>query len=156
MDVHRRDRGADGWIDRLAGVGVFVLLLGSCATRGVPPASSPAALEPAGATMVADRLFLGREIPGGGTVSDAEWAVFLENVVTPRFPEGLTVWRAEGQWRDPQGITVREPVMVLEVLYPHGSEAEASIAEIAEEYRRRFRQDAVLRVTEDAHVRFFD
>jgi hypothetical protein len=140
-----------GLIARLATAAALVLVLSACAARpAVPPG------EPAAATMVADRLFLGREIPGGGVVSDAEWVAFLEEVVTPRFPEGLTVWRAEGQWRDPQGITVREPVMVLEVLYPHGSEAESSIAEIAEEYRRRFRQDAVLRVTEDARVRFFE
>lgn len=58
--------------------------------------------DPAGGTMVADRLFLGRQIPGGGMVSDADWTAFLAEVVTPRFPEGLTVWRAEGQWLDEQ------------------------------------------------------
>lgn len=140
-----------GLITRLAIAAAFVLLLGACVARQTVPHADPAAT-----TMVADRLFLGREIPGDGAVSDGEWAAFLEEVVTPRFPDGLTVWRAEGQWRDPRGITVREPVMVIEVLYPHGSEAEASIAEIAEEYRRRFRQDAVLRVTEDARVWFFE
>jgi len=106
--------------------------------------------------MVADRLFFGRQIPGDGSVSDAEWATFLEEVVTPRFPEGLTVWRADGQWQDEEGLTVREPVMVLEVLHLPGGDADAAIAEIADEYRRRFRQDAVLRVTAEARVRFFE
>ena len=127
-----------------------VIVLGSCAARqGVPPA------DPA-ATMVADRLFLGRKIPAGGAVSDAEWAAFLEEVVTPRFPEGLTVWRADGQWLDAQGLMVHEPVMVIEVLHPPGAEADAAIAEIANEYRRRFRQEAVLRVTVEAEMRLFE
>lgn len=147
-----RDIVKAGWTTAAA----FVLALAGCVARSVPPSDSPAGLEPAVVTMVADRLFLGRQIPGGGAVSDAEWTGFLEEVVTPRFPEGLTVWRAEGQWRDPQGVTIREPVMVIEVLHPPGGEADAAIAEIAQEYRRRFRQDAVLRVTEDAHVRFFE
>ena len=126
-----------------------VIVLGSCAARqGVPPADSAAA--------VADRLFLGREIPGGGTVSDAEWAAFVEEVVTPRFPQGLTVWRADGQWLDAQGLTVHEPVMVIEVLHPPGAEADTAIAEIANEYRRRFRQEAVLRVTVEAEMRLFE
>jgi hypothetical protein len=106
--------------------------------------------------MVADRLFLGRQIPGGGTVSDREWAAFLAEVVTPRFPEGLTIWRAEGQWLDEQGVMVREPVMVLEVLHPSGAGGDAAMVEIVEEYRRRFRQEAVLRVTEEASVRVFE
>lgn len=106
--------------------------------------------------MVADRLFFGRQIPDGGLVSDAEWAMFLEEVVTPRFPDGLTVWRADGQWLDEEGLTVREPVMVIEVLHPPGGDDDAAIAEIADEYRRRFRQDAVLRVTVEARMRLFE
>lgn len=143
-----------GLIARLAAT-AFVLVLAACAARGIPPATAPAFQEPA-TTMVADRLFLGRQIPGGEEVSDAEWTAFLAEVVTPRFPEGLTVWRADGQWLDEQGRTVREPVMVIEVIYPSGAAADAAIVEIAEEYRRRFRQEAVLRVTEDARVRVFE
>lgn len=106
--------------------------------------------------MVADRLFFGRAVPGGGTVSDAEWAAFLEEVVTSRFPDGLTVWRAEGRWLDEEGLIVREPVMVVEILHPPGAGADAMTATIADEYRRRFRQQAVLRVTAEARVRFFE
>lgn len=134
---------------RTLAAAAMVVFLGSCAARqGVPPSDS--------AATVADRLFLGREIPGGGTVSDAEWTAFVEEVVTPRFPEGLTVWRADGQWLDAQGLTVHEPVMVIEVLHTPGAEAEAAIAAIANEYRRRFRQEAVLRVTVEAEMRLFE
>src|SRR5262245_20195686 len=67
--------------------------------------------------LVADRLFFGRAIPGGGFVSEAAWSAFFHEVVTTRFPEGLTVWRAEGQWTDPSGRLVHEMVMVLEVFH---------------------------------------
>ncbi len=105
---------------------------------------------PSPRAMIADRLYLGRAIPGGGLVSDGEWAAFLREVVTPRFPEGLTVWLAEGQWTDPRGPLVREPVLVLEILHPPGSRADTSLATIAREYKRRFRQQAVLRVAAPA------
>jgi hypothetical protein len=106
--------------------------------------------------MVSDRLFFGRDIPGGGMVSDEEWASFLQEIVTPRFPQGLTVWRADGQWLDEAGRTVEEPVLVVEVLHPPGAEHDRAMAEIADEYARRFRQEAVLRVTIDARSRLFE
>ena len=89
-------------------------------------------------------------------VSDEEWASFLQEIVTPRFPQGLTVWRADGQWLDEAGRTVVEPVLVVEVLHPPGAEHDSAMAEIADEYARRFRQEAVLRVTIDARSRLFE
>jgi Protein of unknown function (DUF3574) len=53
-----------------------------------------------GDAMTATRLYFGLSIPGGGTVSDADWRDFLAHEVTPRFPDGLTVNEARGQWRD--------------------------------------------------------
>ena len=73
-----------------------------CPGRRNGPAAAPAA---PGTVMVADRLFFGRAIPGGGLVSEAEWTAFLANVVTPRFPDGLTVCPTEGQWTDPRGVS---------------------------------------------------
>jgi len=136
---------------RILVAAAFVLALSACAARSTTPVADPIAV-----TMVADRLFFGRAIPDGGIVSDAGWTAFLEDVVTQAFPDGLTVWRAEGQWLDEEGLIVREPVMVVEVIHPPSPEADAAIAEIANEYRRRFRQDAVLRVTAGARVRFFE
>ena len=125
---------------------VLSLLLTACAT--VPP--------PVEHAVIADRLFCGRTIPGGGVVSDEEWSAFLSEVVTPRFPQGLTVWRADGQWREADGKIVKEPVMIIEILHPMAAEFDRSITEIAEEYRKRFRQEAVLRVTLPARMDFVD
>ncbi|HKY60991.1 MAG TPA: DUF3574 domain-containing protein [Gemmatimonadota bacterium] len=112
--------------------------------------------EPAVLPMVADRLLFGRAVPDGGLVSDEDWQAFLDEVVTPKFPEGLTVWRAEGQWADPLGVLVEEPVLVIEIVHPASARADSAMAAIAEEYRRRFHQDAVLRVTTDASVHLFE
>lgn len=120
-----------------------------------PPRPGPAPV-PAGEAVVADRLFFGRSVPGGGTVSEQDWRAFLAEVVTPRFPAGLTVWRGEGQWRGAAGEIVREEVFVLEVFHPGGADVERTVSEIAAEYRRRFRQESVLRVTSDARWRFLD
>jgi hypothetical protein len=137
---------------RLAAILAFALVAGACApaVRAAAPSPPPAARE----AWIADRLYLGRGIPGGGTVSDAEWAALLRDVVTPRFPAGLTVLRGEGQWRDAAGAVVQETSFVLELYHPPGAEADAAVDQIAAEYRRRFRQESVMRVRASADVRF--
>src|SRR5262245_42183711 len=113
----------------------LALTTASCAPA-IAPAPAPASSAQVGA-LVADRLFFGRAIPGGGSVSEAAWVAFLAEEITPRFPEGLTVWRAEGQWTDPRGQLVREPVLVVEILHPPGPRADCSVAAVAGEYKRR-------------------
>ena len=49
------------------------------------------------------QLFMGRSNQTGEVVDDAAWATFLGDTVTPRFPDGLTVLDARGQWRDSAG-----------------------------------------------------
>jgi hypothetical protein len=128
------------------------LALGACAPAVRADAASMRTA--AGQAWTADRLYLGRAMPGGGTVSDSAWAAFLAEVVTPRFPDGLTVLRGEGQWRDPGGAIVRESSFVLEVFHPGGAQADAALDAIAAEYKRRFRQESVMRVRTRAQVRF--
>jgi len=137
----------------------LILLLVSCAaactTTSVQRQSD---VEPSlshSRTVISDRLFFGRNIPGGGQVPDSAWASFVAEVITPRFPEGLTVWRAEGQWQDPHGALVDEPVMVLEVLHPSGTPPDSVFEGIAVEYCRRFHQDAVLRAAAESRTMLY-
>jgi hypothetical protein len=110
---------------------------------------------------VADRLYFGRNVREGcatypdSTVSDSAWAVFLRGVVTPRFPAGLTVYRAAGQWREDDGRILREETFVLEIVHPFGPSAEADFREIAGEYKGRFCQQSVMRVTSPARQHFY-
>lgn len=83
-----------------------------------------------------------------GAVSDEEWDRFLDEEVTPRFPDGLTVLTGYGQWRNSAGEITQEDSIVLIILYPLDSYAESSakLQEIREEYKAQFSQESVLRV----------
>jgi hypothetical protein len=126
-------------------------------------ASTPAAVAPeprpsceAGDTsLVRDALYFGRNRPTGGEVADAEWEAFLDEVVTPRFPGGLTVVDAYGRWRGRSGAVERERTEVVTVLHPSDPASQRVIEEIAMEYKRRFGQEAVLRERLGACTRFF-
>lgn len=104
-----------------------------------------------GVQGVSDRLYCGRSIPDGGAVTDADVDRFLDEVVTPRFPDGFTSWTAVGNWRGDE-----EPTLVLEFLHPYGAGFDEKVREIAEEYRTRFRQQAVMRVTSPALMEFVE
>ena len=127
---------------------IWALALAACAPR----AAVTTGLGPTPTVFVADRLYLGRGIPGGGEVSDSALAAFMREVVTPRFPDGLTVFHTEGQWRDPSGEVVRERGLVLEIMHPRGQPGDSLIQRVATEYRVRFNQDAVLRSSAEVRV----
>ena len=97
------------------------------------------------AQMIIDRLAFGRDIPTGGTVSDSAWLVFLDQVVTPRFPDGFGVLRSEGQWRYADGRIQREAGFILELYHAPGTPPDSTFEAIAREYMRRFNQEAVAR-----------
>ena len=104
--------------------------------------------------LVRDVIYFGRNRRGGGTVSNVEWQTFLDQVVTPRFPAGLTVVEATGQWRGQSGAVEREPAEVLTVLHRGDEAADRAVEEVTAEYKRRFHQEAVLRERAPACVRF--
>ena len=101
--------------------------------------------------QLSDRLYFGRLYPTG-MVSESDWAIFLADVVTPRFPQGLTVWAANGQWRDGASRVNREPTFVLEVVHPAAADADAALKAIVAEYKRRFAQESVLWVRDRVNV----
>ncbi len=100
------------------------------------------------------RLFFGRNIGDTEGVSDDDWRAFLADTVTPRFPDGLSVFDAAGQWRNSQGEIVRERSKMVLILAAPDSDATLKLDEIANVYMQRFNQESVLRVTGSACVKF--
>lgn len=124
---------------------VAVLLTAACAAAPAPVAPVAVACEVGDTALVRDVVYFGRNRPDGGVVSDAEWQGFLDEVVTPRFPAGLTVVAAAGQWRGASGAVERERAEVLTLLHDGSAASRAAVGELVAEYKRRFRQEAVLR-----------
>ena len=100
------------------------------------------------------RMFFGRNVGHAEGVSDEEWRAFLADTVTPRFPDGLSVFDAAGQWRDSEGGIVRERSKMVLILAEPSSDAARRLGETAEEYKRKFSQESVLRVVDSACVAF--
>jgi uncharacterized protein DUF3574 len=117
--------------------------------------SAPQPTAEAFQTLISDRLYFGRGIPGDGVVSESDWEKFLSEVVTPRFPAGLSVWRAQGQWRDKSSVIQKEESFILDLLHPEDAKSEQSVREIMTDYKTRFKQEAVLRVRERVRVQFW-
>ncbi|CAI8030397.1 hypothetical protein GBAR_LOCUS17244 [Geodia barretti] len=100
------------------------------------------------------RLFLGRNVGDIEVVSDADWDAFLADIVTPRFPDGLSALDVAGQWRGEDGNIERERSKMLLILAPPDTSPLDQLNEVSAEYKRRFSQDAVLRVVTEACVAF--
>jgi hypothetical protein len=101
-----------------------------------------------------ERLYFGRNMADTAMVSDSAWGAFVREVLTVRFPDGLTVWDAAGQWRAPDGTIVRERTFVVELVHLVGPEAEDRVQAVIDEYKRRFAQQAVMRVVTEARASF--
>ncbi len=100
-----------------------------------------------------EMLFFGRDMPGGEVSAD-EWQEFVENVITPRFPQGLSVWLVYGQWKMADGTIIQENSFALNVLHDNNAASNTFIEEIMSTYKSRYQQEAVLRVKSSACVSY--
>jgi hypothetical protein len=99
--------------------------------------------------MLDIELLLGR-----GKASDARWRDFLAREVSPRFPDGLTVYETIGQWRDPATkVIAREKSRVLRMIVPADAPRDR-IEAVAEVYKKQFAQKSVGIVMRPACVSF--
>jgi hypothetical protein len=104
--------------------------------------------------QVAELLF-GRDIGNRLGVSETAWARFVAREMTPRFPDGLTITDAIGQWRDTaRGTIVREPSKRVEIVLPGGDDDEARLDAIAKAYKAEFHQQSVGVIVRPACVAF--
>jgi hypothetical protein len=123
-----------------AALGALLLLAGCAAAPQPCPAG-------AGPATIAEAYF-GRNVETRAPVTDAEWARFMADTVTPAFPDGLTVLDGLGQWRNAAGQISREDSKVLVLVLPGQDQAAASarLALVTAAWKARFAQESVLTV----------
>jgi Ca2+-binding RTX toxin-like protein len=99
--------------------------------------------------LIQSDLYFGRNITGGGEVSEAEFQKFLDREITPRFPDGLTVYEADGQFLDSTGKLIKEPSKVVSLIFEDTAENEAAIEQIIVAYKQQFQQESVLQIVDE-------
>jgi uncharacterized protein DUF3574 len=129
----------------------FGLALAIVSDAGAQPLACRGLQKP---QQVAELLF-GRKIGDRVAVSERQWERFVAREITPKFPDGLTVIDTKGQYRDAaRNAIVREPSKLVVIVLSGDEQDEARLAEIAEAYKRRFRQQSVGIIVRGACVSF--
>lgn len=141
-----------------------LLLLISFACAGCvtqPPTPAPVlagdTAHPASAAgWVRTELYFGLGTADGkGGVDEAGWRAFLDREVTPRFPSGLTVLDAYGQWQDAgQSNPERLRSKLIVLLHPDTPAQRQSIDAIRVAWKAKTGDQSVLRVSQPAEVSF--
>jgi hypothetical protein len=108
-----------------------------------PPAPSAAPCGDIGTLHTQTTLYFGLNRKGG-TVTEAQWQGFLRNEVTARFPQGFTVWQADGQWRRADGIIEHERSKVLRIVHEDTAAVRAALASLIAKYKSAYQQESVL------------
>jgi uncharacterized protein DUF3574 len=134
---------------RGAAAALLLLIAAGCAGGG-----TTLEITPGSQAVVRSELVFGRLKPDGSVVTDAEWRAFVEEQVTPRFPDGFTVQDVLGQYRGRDGRIVAEPSKILLVIHGADARPRAAIQEIRDVYRRLFQQESVLLIESPARAGF--
>jgi uncharacterized protein DUF3574 len=93
-------------------------------------------------------LYFGFCKKDGTEVTSEEWKKFVDDEVTPRFPEGLTIVEAAGQFRLASGIIVHENSRMVILVYRRKdrTKLDLRIEAIRTAYCKKFDQESVMRV----------
>src|SRR5262245_49357874 len=125
---------------RAACIAAVTLLLGGCAQSNQNRCAQGEQF------VVHENLNFGTIKPPGGVVTTEEWKQFLQDTVTPRFPQGFATMETSGQWRNADGSTTQEPSHLLVLDHPNDAVSEKAVVDIISTYKSRFQQEAVFRV----------
>jgi hypothetical protein len=119
-------------------------LVAATASAAAPAAAEDVVCSAPQQPMAQIELMFGRNIGGRLGVSEAAWSRFLAREVTLRFPDGLSVVNAAGQWQDKaRGRVVREPSKLVIIVTVDDPPARDKIAAIVAAYKQQFRQQSV-------------
>jgi hypothetical protein len=144
----------------MAGVFLGIMLACTGCTAHIP-ATSPTlagdAAHPATTSgWMRTELYFGLGTAGHADgVTEAAWRAFLDKEVTPRFPSGLTVIDAYGQWqgsKQPEPERLRSKIVV--VLYADSPAQREALDAIRTAWKAKTGDQSVLRVSQPAEVSF--
>lgn len=93
--------------------------------------------------------------PQSDTISEAQWRAFLDKEVTPRFPDGLTVFDTYGQWLfrgAPEPNRLRTKVLVI--LHEDSPQRRNDIEAIRLAWKQATRHQSVLWSRQPVEVSF--
>jgi hypothetical protein len=128
------------------------LIAGLAALAGCAAPSRPlpyACLLPSEHRMLVAELFFGRAVPGRADVTAAEWTDFVDRTLAPHFPDGFTVFDAEGRWRG-----MGEKTIVVLIATRRAPDLASRLAAVIQASEQRFRQKSVGLVTRDSCAAF--
>lgn len=126
--------------------GLAMLVIAVEARADMTGAQSGISCQASSALMARLELLFGMSRHDAEPISDQEWQGFVDQEVTPRFPEGLTIVQAYGQWRNRTGAIAKENSRVLMIWYQPKPDSDALIEAIRDAYKARFKQESVMRV----------
>jgi hypothetical protein len=107
-----------------------------------------------GEVFARTELLFGLSRSDGPDITEEEFQTFIDQQVTPRFPEGLTLLAGNGQFQDSTGNIIQEGSKLLILLYPFSRDRSALVDEVRAEYKSAFQQESVLRIDEHSCVSF--
>lgn len=94
--------------------------------------------------MLSAELLFGRKIGDHVGVSEAAFRRFVDQEVTPRFPDGLTILDASGQYHDRRrDRLIREPSKLVLIATSDEIANREKLAGIVDAYKRSFDQQSV-------------
>ena len=133
---------------KLLGALLLALLLAGCASLG--PQTCPAGQE----RLRTAQLFFGHRppTPAAPRISDADFRRFVDQELTTRFPDGLTVLDGGGQWKGEENRRIREAAKVVLIVLPKTGDGPARLNAVRNAYKMRFKQGTELLVTRPACI----
>ncbi|SHO57375.1 DUF3574 domain-containing protein [Vibrio quintilis] len=139
---------------RLATLACAALVTG-CAVNAESPQTEKAVACDAGSPMAETTLYFGLSRPHGPDITMAEWQKFVDKEVTPRFRNGLTVFKAHGQWLGNDGKVAKEGSRALMLIHPlHDQDSNKRIEALRSIYKKTFAQESVMRIETTKCVSF--
>nr|RNJ67014.1 MAG: DUF3574 domain-containing protein [Leptolyngbya sp. IPPAS B-1204] len=127
-------RQVENWDDLKVGFGVGENLIDNDATP----------------ELIQVELFFGRNIAGVGEVSEEQFQAFVDQTITPKFPDGLTIFDANGQFLDSTDTLIQEPAKVVSLILEDTQTNETAIDSIVESYIQQFQQESVLQAVNES------